>query len=443
LSKKPQALIERMLRPIEQFARIESASGIVLLAMTIVALVIANSGLSNGYLHFLETPIGIRIGNAGLTHSLVDWVSDGLMVIFFFLVGLEIKREFISGELSNIKHAALPIFGALGGMVVPAAIFALFNTGTANSPGWGIPMATDIAFALGVVTLLGKRVPVALKIFLVALAIIDDIGAIVVIAIFYTSSIDLQALAIGLGLIGVLAFGNGIGVRSRYFYAVVGFVVWYAFLQSGVHATVAGVLVAFTVPTRHRINAKQFYEKCVDLLQSFIGKSAEKESILADEEANVIVREIEITCEQVQTPLSRFERLLGTVVAFVIMPVFVLTNAGVRLEGNLLSVFSGELGLGIILGLVLGKPVGIFLFAFLSSKLGLTKLPVNTSWGQLLAVGLLGGIGFTMSLFITGLAYTDPHQIASAKLSILVASVCASLLGWMAFSWLGRGGATK
>jgi Na+:H+ antiporter, NhaA family len=442
LSKKSPYLIERILRPIEQFARVESASGIVLLAMTIVALIIANSIISDDYLHLLETPLSISVGSSALTHSLADWVSDGLMAVFFFLVGLEIKREFISGELSTIKHASLPIFGALGGMIVPAAIFAFFNSGTANSAGWGIPMATDIAFALGVVTMLGKRVPVSLKVFLVALAIIDDIGAVIVIAIFYTRDIHFDSLITGLSLLGILLGGNAFGVRSRLFYALIGIAVWYAFLQSGVHATVAGVLVAFTVPTKHRINAKEFYEKCVRLLDSFILKS-DKESILAHEEAKAIVRKIETNCEHVQTPLSRFEQLLGTFVAFVIMPIFVLANAGVRLEGDVASVFSGDLGLGIILGLVLGKPIGIFLFAFLSSKIGLTKLPENTSWLQLLAVGLLGGIGFTMSLFITGLAFTGSGQIADAKLAILVGSVCASLLGWLAFSWISRGGVSK
>ncbi len=396
MTTKP-TLLNRILSPIEWFARLESASGIILVIMTIVALAIANSPVSNDYFHLLETPISLGIGSTALTLSLSHWVSDGLMALFFFLVGLEIKREFISGELSTIKHAALPVFGALGGMVVPALIFTIFNSGTQNMSGWGIPMATDIAFALAVITLLGRRVPAPLKIFLIALAIIDDIGAVIVIALFYTRDINITMLVLGMSLLGGLLAGNFLGIRSRLFYALIGVVIWYAFLMSGVHATVAGVLVAFTVPGRPG-------------LQGAAGES----------------------------PLEGFVKLIGGFVAFVIMPVFVLTNAGVSLEGDMTSVVSSDLGLGIILGLVVGKPLGIFIFAFLSSKIGLSTVPVKTSWRQLFAVGLLGGIGFTMSLFITGLAFTTPDQIADAKLSIIAASFCASLLGWLAFAAAGR-----
>lgn len=433
--EQPTSLIwDRIRRPIEQFTHTESSSGIVLLVMTVVALIIANSNFAEDYTALLETNLSIGVGETVIAKSLLDWISDGLMAVFFFLVGLEIKREFVSGELRTAKQAALPVFGALGGMIVPAAIFALLNAGTQNTSGWGIPMATDIAFALGVVTLLGSRVPLALKIFLVALAIVDDIGAVIVIAVFYTPSINLTALVIGVLLLGVLLLGNFAGARSRLFYGLIGLGVWYAFLESGVHATVAGVLVAWTVPTRQRLDAKEFYEKCMRLLGTFITKSAETENILAGEEAKSLIRKIETNCERVQSPLARFEQPLHGFVAYCIMPVFVLANAGVRFEGNFTSMFTEPLGLGIVAGLVLGKPIGIFLFAYIATKAGLAKLPEQTMWSQLLSIGFLGGIGFTMSLFITGLAFAGAAQIADAKLAILAASLFSSMLGGIAFS---------
>lgn len=379
-----RSLIANIMQPFEQFAKAESSSGILLLVMTIVALILANSPLAEAYFHFLETPVTLPIGPTPIERSLTHWISDGLMVLFFFIVGLEIKREFISGELSNWKHAMLPIFGAFGGMIVPALIFTIFNGGTQHSAGWGIPMATDIAFALGVVTLLGKRVPASLKIFLIALAIIDDIGAVIVIALFYTREIHVELLLIGITLLGILLAGNRFGIRGRWFYAIVGIIVWYVFLESGVHATVAGVLVASTVPA--------------------------------------------------ERTLPLFEKSLSKFVAFIVMPIFVLANAGVQLQGQVLGALSSDLGLGIIVGLIAGKPLGIFLFSYLSVRVGFAKLPATGRFSELLAIGMLGGIGFTMSLFITGLAFTDFHAIENAKLSILIASLTASLLGWIAFS---------
>jgi NhaA family Na+:H+ antiporter len=351
------------------------------------------------------------------------------MAVFFFLVGLEIKREFISGELSSIKQATLPIFGAIGGMVVPALLFASVNAGTPSSSGWGIPMATDIAFALGVVSLLGNRVAPALKVFLVALAIIDDIGAVIVIAVFYTSSISFLPLIIGFVLLGILAFGNAAGARTRVFYSIIGIGVWYCFLASGVHATVAGVLVAFTIPTRQRIDVPLFYEKCTKLLSSLIKTNGASGSILSDGEAKGIIRRIEKNCERVQPPLSRFEQSLHGFVAYLVMPIFVLANAGIALKADLTALFSSNVGIGIALGLVIGKPLGITAFAFLSTRIGLASLPNATSWRQMIGVGFLGGIGFTMSLFITSLAFSESELVTSAKLSILIASVIASMVG--------------
>lgn len=435
LQKKPTYLIDRLWKPIDQFTHTASGSGIVLLVMTAIALALANTGFADDYFHLLETPLSIGAGDAVISKTILHWISDGLMAIFFFHVGLEIKRELISGELSTLKNAALPLFAALGGMIVPALIFALFNAGTPNAAGWGIPMATDIAFALGIVSLLGNRVPLSLKVFLVALAIIDDIGAVAVIAVFYTSSIDLTALLIGLVLLGVQLTGNIAGARSPLFYLIVGVGVWYCFLLSGVHATVAGVLVAFTIPTRQRLNVREFYQKCTRLLDTLSKNTGNADaSILANDEAKAIVRSIEKNCERVQPPLLRLEQSLHGFVAYIIMPIFVLANAGVMLTGDPTSVFSGDLGLGILLGLVVGKPLGIFLFSFGAAKLGLAQLPAEVRWMQLLSIGFLGGIGFTMSLFITGLAFTDTSQIADAKLTILAASVCASLLGWGFFT---------
>jgi NhaA family Na+:H+ antiporter len=382
---KKSYLIRSIRAPFEKFLRIEAASSYVLVACTIIALSFANSSWGTAYSTFWN---GYFIELFSFAH----FVNDGLMTVFFFVVGLEIKRELLIGELSSLKKASLPIFGAVGGMVVPALLFFFLNRDTPTSGGWGIPMATDIAFAVGIVTLLGKRVHPALKVFLLALAIVDDIGAILVIAIFYTSTINVPILLMAFGLIGVLTIGNVFRVHSVWFYSLVGLVVWYLFLESGVHATIAGVLVAFTVPASK-------------------GNDPEIES-----------------------PLFRFENGLHSVVAFFIMPFFALANAGVPISNESFLSLSEPLPMGILIGLCIGKPLGITLFAWIGNRSKLASLAQGIRWRDLFLVSILGGIGFTMSLFITNLAFTDLKVIEEAKLGVLLASLVCGLVGYVLLS---------
>lgn len=356
------------------------------------------------------------------------------MAIFFFVVGLEIKRELLIGELSSFKKASLPIFGALGGMVVPALLFFSLNQGNDSASGWGIPMATDIAFAVGIVTLLGKRVHPALKIFLMALAIVDDIGAVLVIAFFYTAAINWSVLLIAFALLGLLIIGNMSGVRSLLFYSLVGIFVWLLFLQSGVHATIAGVLVALTIPAKPRIDPVKYAKKTRKLLTTFDEENTSSPSNHANERAQELVHEIEKLSENVQTPLSRFEHALHKEVAFIIMPLFALANAGVQISDVSFASLTEPLPFGILLGLCIGKPLGITLFAWLGSKMRLATLPSNVGWRDLFLISILGGIGFTMSLFITNLAFTDQVMIDEAKLGVLIASLVSGVIGYLLLS---------
>ena len=426
----PASLIERVLRPFQHFARIESSGGIVLLTCTAVALGWANSPWADSYHHLWEVPLTVGSPRWGLTLSLHHWINDGLMAVFFFLVGLEIKREMLVGELASPRQAALPIAGALGGMVVPAGFYALVNTGGAGAAGWGIPMATDIAFALGVVALLGSRVPLGLKVFLTALAIVDDIGAVLVIALFYTGDLSWTALGIGAAVLGALALCNHAGVRRPLVYALLGIALWCAFLASGVHATIAGVLLALTIPSRTLINEDEFLARGRLLLDEFERSCSPEVTVLTNAGQQHAIHELEAACEQAQAPLLRLEHALHGVVAFGIMPLFALANAGVHLGGGMMAGLSWSVTLGTVLGLVLGKPVGIALFAWLATRFGMAALPSGATWRTLVGVSCLGGIGFTMSIFIASLAF--PGEVAlldSAKVGILVASLLAGLIG--------------
>ncbi|HYW09873.1 MAG TPA: Na+/H+ antiporter NhaA [Longimicrobium sp.] len=422
--------IERVLTPFHDFVRTASAGGLVLIASTIVALVWANSPWSGSYEHLWETELTVAIGARALTYSLHHWINDGLMAVFFFLVGLEIKREVLVGELASARRAALPAAAALGGMVVPAGLYALFNAGGEGAPGWGIPMATDIAFAIGVLALLGPRTPTALKVFLTALAIVDDIGAVVVIAIFYTARIEWSALMAGMAFLAALAVLNRMGARQPLTYALIGILVWAAFLQSGVHATVAGVLVAMTVPVRTRINTHDFLKRGRRLMDAFDDTGPEGTSKITNHRQQAIVQEMETACQHAQSPLQRIEDSLHPWVAFLIIPLFALANAGVKLEGDLLAAFTHPVTLGVIVGLGLGKPIGITLFAWLAVKLRMASLPRGVSWGSIHAVSWLGGIGFTMSLFISALAFPGGEMVAEAKIGTFTASVLAGIAGW-------------
>lgn len=355
-----------------------------MIGCTIISLLIANSAWGESYIHFWHTHLNLSFPGMALDYSIEHWVNDGLMAIFFLLVGLEIERELYVGELSSIKNASLPIVAAIGGMLVPAAIHFAFNNGTPTQSGFGIPMATDIAFALGILSLAGNRVPVSLKIFLTALAIIDDLGAILVIAIFYTANFEGAYFAGALVVFGVLFLLGKLKVYRLSVYLIGGVIMWYFMLKSGIHATIAGVLLAFAIPF---INEKD------------------------------------------RNPSYKLQHFLHNVVAFGILPIFALANTAIVLPGDILSGFTTRNAIGIMSGLVVGKLVGITLFCWLSVKIGIARLPSGVNWRLIIGVALLGGIGFTMSIFITNLALTDPDLITGAKMSILTASLVAALGG--------------
>jgi NhaA family Na+:H+ antiporter len=360
------------------------------------------------------------------------------MAVFFFVVGLEIKREMLVGELSSARQAALPVAGALGGMIVPALLYTAVNAGGEGSAGWGIPMATDIAFALGVLALLGPRVPVALKVFLAALAIADDIGAVLVIALFYTSAISWTSLGAGGVLLAVLIAMNLLGVRRSGAYVALGVLLWLAFVYSGVHATVAGVLLAMTIPARTRIHEEEFLHRARSAIGEFEAACQPGETVLTNRGQQEAIEALERASEEAQSPLLTMEHRLHGAVAFVIMPLFALSNAGVELSADMLGSISLPVTVGIVLGLVLGKPIGITLFAWLAVRLGVAALPEQATWRMLHGVSWLGGIGFTMSLFIASLAFADAALLSSAKVGILGASLIAGVAGWLMLRGGGR-----
>jgi NhaA family Na+:H+ antiporter len=404
----------------------------VLLICTVVALAWANSPWAGSYHRLWEIPLTVGVGSRVLTLSLHHWINDGLMAVFFFLVGLEIKREMLVGELASLRHAALPIAGAIGGMLLPAAIYAAFNATGPGAAGWGIPMATDIAFAVGVLALLGPRVPLSLKVFLVALAIVDDIGAVMVIAFFYTSTISWAAIGTAAAVLAVLSACNAAGVRRPSVYSLLGVLLWAAVLASGVHATIAGVLLAMTVPSSTRINEDEFLRRGRAILDDFERACSPATTVLTNADQQHAIHEMEIAGEQAQAPLLRIEQKLHGVVAFGIMPLFALANAGVHFGADLFGTLSIPVTLGIVLGLVIGKPLGITLIAWLATRLGAAALPSGIRWRALHGVSWLGGIGFTMSLFIAGLAFrSSPALLDSAKVGILAASLAAGLVGWI------------
>jgi len=352
-----------------------------------------------------------------------------LMAVFFFVVGLEIKREVLVGELSSPRQAILPIVAAIGGMAFPAMFYLLFNISGPSQAGWGIPMATDIAFALGVLSLLGKRVPLSLKIFLTAIAIVDDLGAVLVIALFYTSQLVWVSLLAGLVFLVALIIVNRLGVRSPLVYGLLGIGLWVAFLKSGVHATIAGVLLAMTIPVRTRINTEEFLSNTEYFLGEFRKHGKPGESVLTNKDQRAAIQAIEVVAEHAQTPLQRLEHTLHPVVSYFIMPVFALANAGVSLHGNLLTTFTQPVTLGILAGLILGKQLGVFLASYLAIKLKWADLPSEMTWQRLYGLAWLSGIGFTMSLFIASLAFGDSEFLTDAKAGILLASLVAGTVG--------------
>ena len=417
------------MRPFQEFAARETSGGIVLLACTLTALVWANSPWAPQYAALWHIPLNIGIGRFQFGEELHFWVNDALMTVFFFVVGLEIKRELLAGELASARRAALPIVAAAGGVVFPAILYSVWNAGGPGASGWGIPMATDIAFAIGVMALLGRRIPFGLKVFLTALAIVDDIAAVLVIALFYTSGISWTALALAAVGLLILFGANRLGVRHPLPYAVLGILVWMAVLASGVHATIAGVLVAFIIPRRTAINPREFLLESRAILDHFERLGASGNSVLNDEHQQTAIEALESYCEKMQAPLQRFEHALLPWVTFLFMPIFALANAGVPLSGNLARAVGEPIALGVALGLVFGKVTGVTLASWLAVRLGWASLPAQVSWRQIHGAGWLAGIGFTMSLFMASLAFADEAQLTSAKLGILLGSVCAGTVG--------------
>ena len=432
-----ERLFGAALSPLERFLRQATAGGIVLVATTLLTLVIANSGLGEEFAHFWELPAGFTLGEWSLRQSLHHWVNDGLMALFFLLVGLELKREALVGELASLKDAALPVVAAVGGMLVPALIYLALNPEGPAARGWGVPMATDIAFAIGILVLLASRIPRALIVFLMALAIADDLGAVLVIALFYTADID-QAALLNAGIaLAVLVLLNRGGVRTRLPYWLVGLALWYFTALSGVHATVAGVLLAFTIPVRPKHTAPEFETRVSQLLASFRQHAADPKTpsdTMRSHDMATIAASLERDAQAVQSPLQRTERGLSAPVAFLILPVFALANAGVDFRGaDLLDSIGQPITLGITLGLVLGKFIGIGGFSWLAVRFGIARLPAQVRWSHLLGAAWLGGIGFTMSLFISQLGFTNPEQLEQAKVGILFGSLVAAALG---LAWL-------
>tara|TARA_R110001592_G_scaffold68626_2_gene210309 strand:- start:4521 stop:5864 length:1344 start_codon:yes stop_codon:yes gene_type:complete len=422
-------------------------SGVAIFISVVIALVWANSPWQEIYHSLIHTEIAVQIGEFALAEPLLLWVNDGLMAVFFLFVGLELKREILGGRLSNPREAILPIGAAIGGMVLPAMLYSLFNFAGDGQDGWGIPMATDIAFALGVLTLFGKRVPVALKVFLVALAIVDDLGAVLVIAFFYTSNIVEQDLLYALLFLILLIGGNYFGIRGAWFYALIGIGgVWLAFFFSGVHPTIAGILIAFAIPGKVRIKEKAYLKDLDHLHQEFIDAKPIPGSFISEHQLNILER-IKHKTDDAETPLQKIEHALSPIIGFFILPLFALVNAGIHIHGDIWSIMGQNISLGILVGLIAGKFIGISGTAWLLVKFKIARLGNGVTWGQLCGVALIAGIGFTMSLFITDLAFQCPEMRYVAKLSILLTSALAGILGsillWFYSSPLAKKSAIK
>lgn len=426
--EKPLGVQVRLL--FRQFTRLQASGGILLLAATVLALIWANSAWGQSYFDLWKTYLKFELGDLVLKESLLHWVNDGLMVIFFFLVGLEIKREILVGELASLRKATLPLAAAIGGMLVPAAFYVIFNLEGDGTSGWGIPMATDIAFLLGLLTVLGSRVPVSLKVFFTALAIADDLGAVLVIAIFYSGEISWLALGVGAIFLAALVVLNRGRVHRPLPYVLFGVGLWLAFLQSGVHPTIAGVLLALAIPARTPVRASAFLAQCTSALGGLEPGAHAEES----RQQQAAAQTLEVIAERIQTPLQRLERTLNPWVAYLIVPIFAFSNAGVSLGGDLGAALTSNISLGIVAGLLLGKPIGITFFSWIAVKLGIADLPYGVSWRQLFAASWLAGIGFTMSLFIADSAFAG-DLLDTAKMSILIASLLAGAVGFGLLMW--------
>jgi len=432
-----QLPLHYLLNSFNSFFKMEAAGGIALMACTVAAMVWANSPWAASYHSLWQTKLTVGIGDWILSKAAILWINDGLMAIFFFVVGLEIKREIMVGGLSSPSQTIMPVAAAVGGMAIPAICFFAFNAGTESVGGWGIPMATDIAFALGIMSLLGSRVPVGLKIFLTAVAIVDDIGAILVIAIFYTTSLDLTALGIGVFVLGLMALLNfRWGIRHSIPYLVLGVIVWFAFLKSGIHATIAGVLAAMTIPASTRMDCTGFVEKLRGAAETFELAITPGKSVLTNKEQQMALHSIEHAYDDATTPLQNIEHALHPWVAFCIMPIFALANAGVALEADVFQELVTPVAVGIFVGLVVGKQIGVTGACWIVSKLGLASFPDKTTMMHLWGASCLSGVGFTMSIFIANLAFEDADRLVElSKIAILFASLVAGISGYIVLKY--------
>lgn len=426
---------DQVLTPIEEFIHRQTTSGILLMLCAVTALFIANSQWADAYHHILEAPFNVGMGQWELSMTIHHWINDGLMALFFFVVGLELKRELLVGELSNFKAALLPIIAAIGGMVVPALIYIAFNPSGHAFDGWGVPMATDIAFALGVLALLGKRVPTALLGFLVALAIVDDLGAVLVIAVFYTEQLNINAIIAAVAILLLLMSLNLGGIRKPLPYVLLGLILWLAFLKSGIHATLAGILLAFIIPIRPKYNPERFLKRANQLLKE-IGESYRSEpNIVKNYKMRAKVRALEDGIHRVQAPAQILEHHMHLPTAYLVIPIFSLANAGIPIEWSELgNTLLNPISMGVVGGLVLGKLLGISGFVWLALKTGIGTLPPSLTMKHIIGVSLLGGIGFTMSIFIAELGFAhSPEDLLMAKTGILLASLIAGISGYI---WL-------
>lgn len=436
MNQEKNTPIDKITLPIQKFIQQEKAGGIVLGISVVLAMILANSGWADEYFSILNYKIGLQFGGESFINlSILHWINDALMAIFFFVVGLELKREFVGGELANPRKAMLPIGAALGGMIVPASIYLLLNPSGEVHSGWGIPMATDIAFALGVLYLLGSRIPLSLKVFLTALAIVDDLGAVMVIAFFYTSDISILSLTIGLGAALIMFIANRMGVRNILFYTILGIGgVWVAFLLSGVHATIAAVIAAFTIPADVQIKENTFIKQIQNHLNQFkMIDPNDKIPTLTNDQVH-IMSEMKNDLKASMPPLQSLEHTMHPYVTFFILPIFALANAGVSLDINPDELFSTHVALGVTLGLLVGKVVGIVGFTLLLIKLKVAPFPEGMNLTNLFGLSLLAAIGFTMSLFVTSLAFTHEEYMTQAKIGIFVASIIGGVLGYMVLS---------
>jgi NhaA family Na+:H+ antiporter len=423
--------IDRFLQPLNHFIEHESTAGLLLFVSALLAVGWANSPFSATYVHLWEYEFAVRLAGYTVANSVHHWINDGLMAMFFFVVGLELKRELMAGELSSPRTALLPLAAAVGGMIVPTLIFVAFNPAKPHVTGWGIPMATDIAFVLGILSLLGKRVPVSLKIFLTALAMVDDLGAVFVIALFYTSDISVVNLGAGGAFLVILLLANALGIRNSVFYGIVGIGgLWLAFLLSGVHATIAGVLAAFTIPARPKIDERGFTQRLQHYLHEFERIEPNDVTLLEPAQMHVL-HQIKRLIYAADTPLQRLEHALYPLVSFVIMPVFALANAGIAFTTISTDALLHPVSVGIFLGLLLGKFGGVVGACWGVTRLGWASFPGDMQWKHLYGLGGLAGMGFTMSLFITTLAYKSEDLITHAKMGILAASLLAGVVGYM------------